>query len=184
MARRSLLISTLVLVAFGAAGAGFWLSFQRTGRGPAEGMPPPAPTSSASPSEAQRPTTRELRRECGRNDVASGRYGSHIRPRRGAQGDTVTVYGPTFRGEDGRYFPSDRLEVWWNTRVPSSEAAYEPIRPGPIIHLATVENMKRCRFRTQFKVPSVRPGAYKFFTFVFYEGGYGWLGRHSFQVTP
>jgi hypothetical protein len=64
-----------------------------------------------------------------------------MRPHEGEPGDTAFVYGPTFRGEDWRYFPSDRLEIWWNTRVPRSQAPYEPIRPEPMIHLATVENM-------------------------------------------
>jgi hypothetical protein len=125
-----------------------------------------------------------LRRKCGTLDVGSDRYGSHIRPQRGESGDTVVVHGPTFRGEDWRYFPSDRLEIWWNTRVPTSQGPYGPIRPGPIRHLATVENMERCRFRTEFKVPDVRAGIYRVVTFVFYEGGYGWFGDHRFRITP
>jgi hypothetical protein len=96
----------------------------------------------------------------------------------------VVVHGPTFRGEDWRYYPSDRLEVWWNTRVPTSQAPYEPIRPRPIKHLGTVEKMERCQFRAEFKVPDVRPGIYKVVTFVFHEGGYGWFGEHRFRVTP
>jgi hypothetical protein len=67
--------------------------------------------------------------------------------------------------------------------VPTSQAPYEPIRPGPIRHLATVENMERCRFRTEFKVPDVRPRTYRVVTFVFHEGGYGWFGEHRFRVT-
>jgi hypothetical protein len=147
----------------------------------------PSPTTSlASPGEAEPLTTQELRRKCGALDVGSDadRYGTHIRPQRGEPGDTVVVHGPTFRGEDWRYFPSDRLEIWWNTRVPTSQGPYGPIRPGPIRHLATVENMERCRFRTEFKVPDVRAGIYRVVTFVFYEGGYGWFGDHRFRITP
>jgi hypothetical protein len=187
MARRVLLVSTVVLLALGATGAGLWLSLRGPGPVSTERALSPGPTASlASPGEAERLTTQELRRKCGTLDVGSDpdRYGSHIRPQRGEPGDTVVVHGPTLRGEDWRYFPSDRLEVWWNTRVPSSEAPYEPIRPGPIKHLATVENMERCRFRTEFKVPDVRPGIYRVVTFVFHESGYGWFGEHRFRVTP
>jgi hypothetical protein len=187
MARRRLFVSAVVLLALATAGAVLWLSLQGPGPTPTESVLSPSPTTSlASPGEAERLTTQELRRKCGTIDVGSDpdRYGSHIRPQRGEPGDTVFVYGPTFRGEDWRYFPSDRLEIWWNTRVPSSEAPYEPIRPGPIIHLATVENMERCRFRTEFVVPDVRPGNFRVVTFVFHEGGYGWFGGHRFRVTP
>lgn len=187
MARRRLLVSTVVLLALGAAGAGLWLSLQGPGRAPTKSVLSPTPTTSlASSGEAERLTTQELRRKCGTLDVGSDpdRYGSHIRPQRGESGDTVVVHGPTFRGEDWRYFPSNRLEIWWNTRVPTSQAPYEPIRPGPIKHLATVENMERCQFRAEFKVPDVRPGIYRVVTFVFHEGGYGWFGEDRFRVTP
>jgi len=94
------------------------------------------------------------------------------------------VTGTTFRGEDWRFFPSDGLEVWWNTRVPASGIpAARPLKPGPIIHLAAVDDMQRCRFRDDFTVPDVRPGTYKVFAFIFYEGGYGWFGADHFRVT-
>jgi hypothetical protein len=187
MARRRLLVSTVVLLALGATAAGLWLSLRGPGPVSTERVLSPSPIASlATPGEAERLSTQELRRKCGTLDVGSDpdRYGSHIRPQRGEPGDTVVVHGPTFRGEDWRYFPSDRLEVWWNTWVPTSQAPYEPIRPGPIRHLATVENMERCRFRTEFKVPDVRPGTYRVVAFVFHEGGYGWFGEHRFRVTP
>jgi hypothetical protein len=121
---------------------------------------------------------------CGTVNVASDRYGSHIHPQRGVPGETVVVTGTTFRGEDWRFFPSDGLEVWWNTRVPASGVpAARPLKPGPIIHLATVDDMQRCRFRDDFTVPDVRPGTYKVFAFIFYEGGYGWFGADHFRVT-
>lgn len=185
MARRVLIVSTVALLALGAAGAGLWLLSRGQGGYRPKGAAPSPTTSLASPGEAERLTTQELRRKCGTLDVRSDpdRYGSHIRPQRGEPGDTVVVHGPTFRGEDWHYFPSDRLEIWWNTRVPTSQAPYEPIRPGPIRHLATVENMDRCRFRTEFKVPDVRPGTYRVVTFVFHQGGYGWFGDHRFRVT-
>ncbi len=187
MARRVLLVSAVVLLVLGAAGAVLWHSLQAPRRATTENVLSPGPsTSLALPGEAERLTTQDLRRKCGTLNVGSDpdRYGSHIRPQRGEPGDTVVVYGPTFRGEDWRYFPSDRLEIWWNTRVPSSQAPYEPIRLGPIVHLATVENMERCRFRTEFVVPDVRPGNFRVVTFVFHESSYGWFGGHLFRVTP
>ena len=121
---------------------------------------------------------------CGTVNVASDRYGSHIHPQRGVPGETVVVTGTTFRGEDWRFFPSDGLEVWWNTRVPASGIpAARPLKPGPIIHQATVDDMQRCRFRDDFTVPDVRPGTYKVFAFIFYEGGYGSFGADHFRVT-
>ena len=105
--------------------------------------------------------------------------------RSGRPGDSVRVVGTTFRGEDGKFAPSERLEVWWNTRVPKTEVpSTEPIARGPIVLLATVRNMDRCRFRTQFAVPDVRPRTYKVLTFVYYDGGYGWFGRGHFTVEP
>jgi hypothetical protein len=180
-------MSTLVLLAIGAIGVGLWLSLRGPGQESTERVLSPSPaTSLASPGEAKRLTTQELRLKCGTLDVGSypDLYGSHIRPQRGEPGDTVVVHGPSLRSEDWRYYPSDRLEIWWNTRVPTSQSPYEPIRPGPIRHLATVENMERCRFRTEFKVPDVRAGIYRVVTFVFHEGGYGWFGADRFRVTP
>lgn len=68
-----------------------------------------------------------------------------------------------------------RLEVWFNTKVPTSQVPNaEPIVPGPILRLATVEDMERCTFSTHFKVPHVGPGRYRITVFVFHQGGYGW----------
>jgi hypothetical protein len=185
MVQRWLPISRVVLLALGAAGAGLWLFLQGPGRAPTERVLPASPAPSlASPTEAERWTTKELRRRCGTVNVASDRYGSHIRPLRGAPQDSVFVYGPTFRGEDWRFFPSDRLEVWWNTRVPTSQVPdANPVKPGRVFHLATVDNMERCRFRAGFTVPHVQPGTYRVVTFIFYEGGYGWFGASRFRVT-
>jgi len=95
----------------------------------------------------------------------------------------VVLSGPTFRGEDGRFFPS-RLEVWFNTKVPTSQVPNaEPIAPGPILRLATVREMERCTFSTHLTVPHVGPGRYKITVFVFHEGGYGWWLPHFLTVT-
>ncbi len=181
MVQRRLVMSTLVLLALGAAGAGLWLLLQEV-RGTTHRVPAPgAAPSPATPADAEKRRTRQLRHKCGTVNVASERYGSHIDPLRGAPADTVLVSGTTFRGEDWRFFPSDRVEVWWNTRFPTSQA--KPLRPGPIIRLATLDNMQRCRFRTEFTIPDVRPGMYRVVTFIFYQGGYGWFGDHRFHVT-
>jgi hypothetical protein len=137
-----------------------------------------APVQDGEPSQAAtRPpsvaaTSGELRQKCGELNIASGRYGSHLDKTEGAAGETVTVYGPTFRGEDWRYAPSKRLEVWWNGW---------PEARGSML-MATVRRMERCRFITTFEVPDEPPRTFKVFTFVFYRGAYGPFGRHQFQV--
>lgn len=142
--------------------------------------PPSHP--SAPGQEVESPLTRPPR--CGVISLTSKGYGSHIGRSRGHPGDRVEVFGSTFRGENGRFFPSDRLEIWWNTNVPTSEVAdTQPIRPGPVVLLTVVSDMSRCRFRTSFEVPDVRPGGYKVVAFVFHEGGYGWFGSDRFRVT-
>lgn len=183
MVRRRLLMSALGLLA-PCAGVGLVLLSEATTQRPQGGLPSyPAP-SAASPADARPWTNQELRHRCGTVNVASDRYGSHIHPQRGVPGERVVVTGTTFRGEDWRFFPSDGLEVWWNTRVPASGIpAARPLKPGPIIHQATVDDMQRCRFRDDFTVPDVRPGTYKVFAFIFYEGGYGSFGADHFRVT-
>jgi hypothetical protein len=105
-------------------------------------------------------------------------------PTRAAPGDEVVISGPTFRGEDGRYFPSDRLEVWFNTELPTSQAPNaSPIAPGPIVHLATVYDMERCTFSSHFTVPDVTSGYYEISVFVFDEAGYGFWLPHTLTVT-
>jgi hypothetical protein len=139
-------------------------------------VPPPSAVPVASDGPDQRP-------RCGVGSLTSPRYGSHIEPSSGLPGQTVEVFGLTFRGEDGRFFPSYRLEVWWNARVPATEVPdAQPYDDGPVILLVTVRNMDRCRFRAQYTVPDVRPGTYKIRTFVYYAGGYGWFGWHRFTV--
>jgi hypothetical protein len=65
--------------------------------------------------------TAPKRPRCGVVDVGGARYGTVMEPSRAAPGDQVVLSGPTLRGEDGRYFPADRLEVWFNTKVPVSQ---------------------------------------------------------------
>jgi hypothetical protein len=177
-------MSTLGFLALCGAGVALILLLRSHGATSQGGLPPNQAPSIASPADARSWTARELRHRCGAVNLTSDRYGSHVYPHRGKPGKTVVVTGTTFRGEDGRFFPSNRLEVWWNTRVPASEVpAAKPLKPGAIIHLATVDNMQRCRFRNDFTVPNVRPGTYKVLAFIFYEGGYGWFGVDHFRVT-
>ena len=144
---------------------------------------PPDPLQGRQSTARARPASSGL--HCGRIALTGAGYGSHFRPTTGRPGDRVLVFGTTLRNEGGRFVPADRLEVWWNTRVPSSAVpGGTPIRPGPVLLLATVENMDRCRFRTEFRVPVTRPGTYKVVTFVFHRGGYGWFGGHRFSVLP
>jgi hypothetical protein len=125
-----------------------------------------------------------LATRCGMLDPGGDRYNTVMLPTRAAPGDEVVLSGPTYRGEDGRYFPSDRLEVWFNSELPTSHAPNaSPIAPGPIVHLATVHDMKRCTFSTRFTVPDVTPGRYEISVFVFYEAGYGFWLPHTLTVT-
>jgi hypothetical protein len=124
------------------------------------------------------------RPRCGMLDPAGPEYNTVMLPVEASPGAEVVLSGPTFRGEDGRYFPADRLEVWFNTKVPTSQVpSAEPIAPGPILRLATVQDMEQCMFSTHFTVPHVGPGRYKITVFVFHEGGYGWWLPHFLTVT-
>jgi len=124
------------------------------------------------------------RPRCGMLNPAGPEYNTVMLPAEAAPGAEVVLSGPTFRGENGRYFPADRLEVWFNTKVPYSQVpSAEPIAPGPILRLATVEDMDQCTFSTRFTVPQVGPGRYKISVFVFHEGGYGWWLPHFLTVT-
>jgi hypothetical protein len=138
---------------------------------------PAGPSPASSVASGGRPT-------CDFISFTRKEYGSHIEPMSGEAGETVEVFGPTYRGENHRFAPSKRLEVWWNTRVPQTQVAgANPIDgDSPILLLATAQNMDRCHFRTQFRVPDVPSGTYKIRTFVFTKSGYGWFGRHHFSV--
>jgi hypothetical protein len=111
---------------------------------------------------------------CGRLDPGGKRYRTAMLPTKAAPGDEIVLSGPTLRAEDGRYFPSDRVEIWFNTKVPTTQVPNAtPIAPGPVLNLVTVDDTKRCTFSTTFTVPEVKPGQYKIADFVFFKGGYG-----------
>ena len=121
---------------------------------------------------------------CGSVSGTSARYGSHLGASTGRPGDPVAVYGPTLRGEDGRFARSKRLEVWWNAKNPGVRGV-EPDRANPdspVVLLATVRDMDACRFRTTFEVPDGAPGRYPIRTVVYWKGGYGWFGHHPFTI--
>jgi len=135
-----------------------------------QSSPVQAPSSSLPPSIATK-----SRPDCGTIDIGSSQYGIHFTPTTVTPGDRVTVRGTTLRTEGGRFAPSSHAEVWWNTLVPRSMVADAPpiVDGSPVMRLATVANMDRCRFRTAFTVPDVRPGRYPVRTFIFQKGGYG-----------
>jgi hypothetical protein len=130
------------------------------------------------------PSHAHKRPDC-RSSVGGSRYGSHLEAESGNAGDLVRVFGTTFRSEDGRFAPSKRLEVWWNTRFPAERGAdAEPVNAdSPIILLTTVSDMHRCHFQTTFEVPDVPPGRYLIRTVVFSQEGYGIFGYHHFTVV-
>jgi hypothetical protein len=121
---------------------------------------------------------------CGFIRLTSPGYGSHLHVTSGKSGDTVLVTGTTLRGEDGRFTPARRLEVWWNTRVPLTEEEGAPpiVEDSPILMLAIVRDMDTCRFRTEFSVPDVLPGRYQVKTFVFTRDEEGLFGWQKFTV--
>jgi hypothetical protein len=111
-------------------------------------------------------------------------YGAHVDSSGGAAGDTLVVEGTTLRDEGGGFSQASRLEVWWNTRIPSMQGT-KPINPdSPIIRLAQVRGMDRCHFQTRFKVPSVPSGGYLVRVFIYWKGGYGLFGWRHFTVKP
>ena len=111
------------------------------------------------------------------------RYGGQIAPVSAHAGDTVAAFGTTLRGEDGRYSPAHKIEVWWNARWPLIRAEEKPIKRGsPVRLLATIKNTARCHFHAEFEVPDVLPGVYAIRTFVYYKGGNGLFGRDRFTV--
>jgi hypothetical protein len=121
---------------------------------------------------------------CGVIDVGSMAYGTVMLPTHAAPGDEVMLSGSTYRGEDGRYYPAERLEVWFNTKVPATQVPDAgPITPGPIVPLATVRDMARCTLSTHFTVPDVPPGSYTISVFVFDRSGYGFWLPHTLIVT-
>ena len=131
----------------------------------------------ANPADAQAATPR-----CGRTNIAGDEYGTEIHPVSGPPGTQVAFSGTTLRGEDWRWAPSDRMEAWWNTETPGGPSLEE----GPVMLLARIDDMERCRFETTFEVPDVEPGRYTISVFAWEEDpsdGYGFFLPHRFTVT-
>lgn len=108
-----------------------------------------------------------------------------IRPTSGPPGTHVELSGPTGRNENWSFASASKVEVWWNTNVSGSEVANAPpLKPGPVVLLATDWQMDRCRFTVRFDVPNARPGKYRIFVFLFFpHGGYGQEGIQTFALT-
>lgn len=122
--------------------------------------------------------------DCGVIGPTSDDYSTAMLPDRGPSGTGVVLSGPTLRGEDGRYWPADRVEVWWNTEVPATEVSdAPPTTPGPIVRLAREDVSERCTYSLHFTIPDVPPGRYDVRVFMYHEGGYGFFLGHTFQVT-
>lgn len=71
--------------------------------------------------------------------------------------------------------------------MPASEfAGAMPLREGPILRLARVDDLERCRFETTFTIPDVEPSLYRITVFSWFadpNDGYGFHGSHDFTVT-
>jgi Kelch motif len=121
--------------------------------------------------------------ECGVIELTDDDYETEIKPTSGPPGKVVRVSGPTLRGEDGRWAPSGRLEMWWNSEFPDRK---RPIDAGPVLKLVEVRDMERCRFSAAFRVPDVPPGAYAISKHTWDSPpsqGYGTDPYHLFIVT-
>ncbi len=108
----------------------------------------------------------------------------------GVPGSLVTVSGPVpLFGEDGKYAPSDKIEVWWNLAPEESysvlpnEKGPIPERNGPATLLGTVDATQSCTFATTFEVPDVSPGSYRVVALLYGGGGMTPMGVGvEFQV--
>lgn len=138
---------------------------------------PPSETdqSTSGSDTSSQETARSASPDCGKTDITSDEYGTEIHPTEGPPGTQVTFSGTTLRGEDWKWAPSDRLEAWWNTELPSGG-----------IRLVRVDDMERCRFETTFEIPEAPPGRYKISVFAWEKDpgeGYGFFLPHHFTVT-
>lgn len=116
--------------------------------------------------------------DCGQIDVGSDDYGLELTRTEATAGTTIGVAGTTLRGEDGRWAPAGRIEMWWNTEVPDGQ----PIDEGPVVELLEVTEMEACTWESRFEVPDVPPGDYEITTFAFDDNGYGVFGTDEFRV--
>lgn len=112
---------------------------------------------------------------------------SSINVDHGAAGDTVTVFGPTLRGEDGFYYPATGIELWWNERIDHLDeetvASVVGLQPFAVADLETGRLRSVCDYELKFKVPDLPPDLYPIAVRVYYDRGYGWIGRFTFEVT-
>lgn len=121
--------------------------------------------------------------DCGVISLVSEEYGADFEPLSARPGDLVMVSGTTLRGEDGRYAPADRVEVWWNEDVLPKRGA-EP--SGAAFLVAAQDVLGRCEFALAFSVPDVPPGRYPIALRIYQHPaaeGYGWLAWATFEVT-
>lgn len=103
---------------------------------------------------------------CRRMNVAGPQYGHTVLPHGGDVGDGLRISGTTLRGEDWRWAPAQRMEVWWdlgNSTVPQA---------GSVL-LAEFDPRRACRFQVETKVPPAQPGTYPINVLVYFEDEVG-----------
>jgi hypothetical protein len=127
---------------------------------------------------------RSARPRCGVIDIGSSDYDWTLRPRVASPGQEVVISGPTLRSEGGRWTSARKFEFWFNTKIPPTETLdASPLAPGPIVLLATVHDLRRCAFKTSFRVPDVPSGRYRVAGFAYEREELGFLLPHVLTVT-
>lgn len=120
---------------------------------------------------------------CYRTPASSGAYTVHLSKTEGMPGEAIHVWGPTFRDQAGAYAPTERFELWWNSRTPDG---LQPIAEGDAVRLLSSDTRYRCYFQAVFEVPDAAEGTYRMTGFVFEQPaneGYGVLPGPRFTVT-
>ena len=127
---------------------------------------------------------RSARPRCGAIDIASSDHEWTLRPRVASSGQEVVISAPTLRSEGGRWTSARKFEFWFNTKIPPTEASdASPLAPGPIVLLATVRDLRRCAFKTSFRVPDVPSGRYRVAGFAYEREELGFLLPRVLTVT-
>jgi hypothetical protein len=105
-------------------------------------------------------------------------YGASLWPREVRPGDRIRIFGTTYRGEDGRWAPSRKIEIWWDYGRQDG-----PPGSGDSSLIGTIEPGLRCRFNFEAVVPDSPPGRYPVQALVYDRDGFGYFGWWRVRVN-